>query len=85
MTLWKPVCLIFCSALVFAQENPAARAARSWREAHEHAILREYFDLLSIPNIASDKPNIRRNAEFIQKMFERRGVQGRGTGLGGGP
>jgi acetylornithine deacetylase/succinyl-diaminopimelate desuccinylase-like protein len=37
-------------------------------------LLREFVELLSIPNIASDKANIRRNAEAIQKMFGRRGV-----------
>ncbi len=55
---------------------PASRAAqvREWREQHERAIVDEYIALLSIPNIASDRANIQRNADFIAKMLEKRGV-----------
>src|ERR1043166_7433317 len=34
-------------------------AAHTYRSAHEPAILREFSDLLSIPNLASDSVNIR--------------------------
>ena len=34
----------------------------------------EFIALLSIPNIATDHANIQRNAEFIAKMLEKRGV-----------
>ncbi|MGB7296308.1 MAG: M20/M25/M40 family metallo-hydrolase [Candidatus Aminicenantales bacterium] len=44
---------------------------------HGAAILQEYSALLSIPNLASDAPNIRRNAEAIVAMFGRRGVEAR--------
>ena len=65
-----------CSLLdlsLWAQSDPA-RAARSWRETHEQAILAEFTKLLAIPNIARDLPNIERNAQLIQSMLERRGV-----------
>src|SRR5260370_16067147 len=65
--------LLFCAALS-TQQNPAAIAARNWREAHEHAIVAELVDLLSIPNIASDAPNIRRNAALISKILDKRGI-----------
>ena len=68
--------LIFSSAL-FAQQNPAAQAARNWRQAHEGAILTEFANLLSIPNIASDTPNIRKNATALMQMLEKRGVNAR--------
>src|SRR3984893_9091598 len=58
-------------------ENPAASAAHGWRVAHEQAILTEFTDLLAIPNIASDMPNIRRNAAAITQMLEKRGVKTR--------
>src|SRR5713226_4648171 len=48
-----------------AQENPAAVAARAWRQTNEWQILAEYFQLLGIPNVSRDKPNIRRNAENL--------------------
>jgi acetylornithine deacetylase/succinyl-diaminopimelate desuccinylase-like protein len=60
-----------------AQTNPAALAARQWRQQHERAIVYEFITLLSIPNIAADHPNIQRNAELIQKMMESRGVPAR--------
>lgn len=39
------------------------------------AIVQEYMEFLSIPNVAADRENIRRNALFIQSMLERRGVK----------
>ncbi len=58
----------------FPQSNPAATAARHYRETHERAIVDEYIAFLSIPDIASDRANIQRNAQFIAKMLEQRGV-----------
>lgn len=49
-------------------------AARQWREAHEQEILQEFNELLSIPNVASDTNNIRRNAEALVAALERRHV-----------
>src|SRR5215813_7672791 len=61
---------------VFSQ-SPEASAARSYRQAHEYEIIEEFGALLSIPNVASDAPNIRRNAELISRMLEKRGVKTR--------
>src|SRR5258708_36562543 len=66
--------ILACAAIVCSAENPAARAAHDWRVAHESAILAEFTDLLAIPNIASDTPNIRRNAAAIAKIMEQRGI-----------
>jgi acetylornithine deacetylase/succinyl-diaminopimelate desuccinylase-like protein len=40
-----------------------------------HSILSEYKALLSIPNIATDFKNIKRNGELLAKMFEKRGFE----------
>ena len=40
----------------------------------ERQILAEFTQLLAIPNVASDRENIRRNAAFILRIMERRGV-----------
>ncbi|PYT11490.1 MAG: peptidase M20, partial [Acidobacteria bacterium] len=64
-------------SLVFvasAQTNPAALAARQWREQHERAILDEFMSLPSIPNVSSDHANVRRNAEAVPKILEKRGI-----------
>jgi acetylornithine deacetylase/succinyl-diaminopimelate desuccinylase-like protein len=58
----------------FAQVNPAATAARQWRERHERTIVDEFFSLLAIPNIARDRDNIARNADLIKTMMEKRGI-----------
>jgi acetylornithine deacetylase/succinyl-diaminopimelate desuccinylase-like protein len=58
---------------------------RAWRQAHEASILREFADLLALPNLASDGPNIRRNAEHIAAMLQRRGVAARLLDGRGGP
>jgi acetylornithine deacetylase/succinyl-diaminopimelate desuccinylase-like protein len=52
-------------------------AARQFRQAHEREIIDELIDFLSIPNVASDTPNIRRNAEWILAALKRRGLEGR--------
>ena len=43
-------------------------------EPDKRASLAEFVDFLAIPNIASDAPNIARNASAIRAMFEKRGV-----------
>ncbi len=48
---------------------------RAYRLSREHAILRELVEFLSIPNLSSDREAIRRNAEFLRAMLERRGVR----------
>jgi acetylornithine deacetylase/succinyl-diaminopimelate desuccinylase-like protein len=63
--------------LLIALLPVAARAQssiRDYRRAHEHQILDEFTRLLAIPNIASDRENIRKNAQFILEMMQRRGL-----------
>jgi acetylornithine deacetylase/succinyl-diaminopimelate desuccinylase-like protein len=62
------------SSTLYAQSNPAAQTARSWRRQHEHAIVNEFVSLLAIPNISRDRENIQRNAEAIARMMEQRGI-----------
>src|SRR3989441_5205000 len=50
---------------------------RQYRRSHEHQILREFVSLLSIPNVASDGENIRRNAALIMEMMKQRGLDSR--------
>jgi acetylornithine deacetylase/succinyl-diaminopimelate desuccinylase-like protein len=44
---------------------------------HETAILKEYAEFLSLPDVASDNENIRRNAEFLLSMLSKRGIGAR--------
>ena len=52
----------------------AARIARDYRVRHEREIVTELEQLLSIPNVASDTPNIEKNVNALVTMFARRGV-----------
>lgn len=47
---------------------------RNYRVQHEHHLLQQYHDFLSIPNIASDVPNILRNAEWIMGYMRNSGI-----------
>lgn len=55
----------------------AQGSVREYRRAHEHEILKEFLDLLAIPNVASDRENIRRNAAAVVAMMQRRKLQPR--------
>lgn len=57
-----------------ADPATVAKDTQAWRAKHEREILTEFADLLSIPNLASDTPNIQRNAEAIRVLCETRGL-----------
>jgi len=59
------------------QVSLAQSPVRDYRRAHERQILAEFTRLLAIPNVASDSQNIRRNAQFILEMMQRRGLNPR--------
>src|SRR2546425_9149215 len=63
----------------------AGDQVRAWRRAHEGAILREFAELLALPNLASDAVNIRRNADRIVAMLQQRGLSARLLDGRGGP
>lgn len=47
---------------------------RQYRVANEQRWMAEYRELVAIPNVGTDRENIRRNAEFIRDMMVRRGI-----------
>jgi acetylornithine deacetylase/succinyl-diaminopimelate desuccinylase-like protein len=65
---------VFAVVIVSVLGAMAQSSTREYRRAHERQIIDEFTRLLAIPNIASDAPNIRRNAEFIREMMQRRGL-----------
>src|SRR5204862_8020223 len=50
---------------------------RDYRRAHDVEIVRELNSFLAIPNLASDKANIRRNADHLLGMMTARGISAR--------
>ncbi|MDH5761237.1 MAG: hypothetical protein OEZ65_16860, partial [Gemmatimonadota bacterium] len=65
--------LLAVSASSLAAQS-GADVARAYREAHEPAIVRDFAELLSYPNRASDTEDIRRAAEYIRGELEEAGV-----------
>ena len=52
-----------------------AQEVRDYRMDNEDRIIRELSEFLSIPNIASDMPNIQKNAAHLVEMLEARGIE----------
>jgi acetylornithine deacetylase/succinyl-diaminopimelate desuccinylase-like protein len=69
---------------VAAQSQPAAAAARSWRQQHERAIVDEFIGLLALPNISRDRQDIQRNAEAIAALMKKRGIDASLVSVPGG-
>ncbi len=58
---------------------------RAWRAQHEPQILRELFELVAIPNVATDQADIARNAQALTRMFEKRRFLPETIPTGGSP
>jgi acetylornithine deacetylase/succinyl-diaminopimelate desuccinylase-like protein len=72
------VALIFIVLVCCLPHSSAAQTSvRAYRQSHEVDILKEFVDLLVIPNVATDLQNIGRNARHIASLLERRGVRTR--------
>jgi acetylornithine deacetylase/succinyl-diaminopimelate desuccinylase-like protein len=69
------ILLLGASALDAADPGIVAKQTSSWRAQHEREILAEFTEVLAIPNIAGDQPNIDRNVKAIRAMLEKRGLK----------
>jgi len=77
------VTLMFALAPLLARgETPSpptpaqvAQAVRSYRMENEDRIMRELSEFLAVPNVASDTPNIQKNAARLTEMLEARGIE----------
>src|SRR5215471_1442241 len=67
------VLLLLVLTLAFRLNAQTRPAIEKYVTTHQPEILSELVSLLSIPNVASDKPNIRKNAELLRQMLTRRG------------
>jgi acetylornithine deacetylase/succinyl-diaminopimelate desuccinylase-like protein len=63
--------VLLCPWPALAQQVDVERYVRE----HQAAIVREFLELVSIPNLRSDLPNIKRNAEQLRQMLDRRGMK----------
>jgi hypothetical protein len=60
-----------CIVPAVAQQPDVKRYVRE----NQAAIVREFMNLLAIPNVRTDLTNIKRNAELLRQMLERRGMR----------
>src|SRR5262245_19967630 len=79
------IATLLAGSLFAAGEDDGVRETKAWRTEHEPEILAEFSDLLAIPNLASDQPNIQKNADFIKAMMEKRGLATQLLSLGKAP
>ena len=79
MLLLAVACLAAGRNLPGQSMTPEALRAKlhEYRSAHDVAIVSELSGFLAIPNLASDKVNIRRNAEHLLGMMTARGIAAR--------
>jgi len=60
-------------SIAFSVEQPKSiNATKTWVNRNGHKIIKDFVKLLSIPNVASDTVSIRKNAEYISSLFEKR-------------
>ena len=80
---------ILCLALLeltcaLAAETPA-EAARQYITAHKAKLTQEFSEFLSIPNVAADPANLKRNADLLVEMLKKRNVESRLLSIPGAP
>src|SRR4029079_10896993 len=68
------VATVIMGVALAAQAPDLATIVRADVAQHRTAIVDELLQLLAIPNVAADKPNIRRNAEHLQGLPARHGL-----------
>ena len=61
----------------YAHAADLRSAVRSWRSAHERAIVTEFVTLLSLPNVATSIADVDRNALYIEDQLKARGLETR--------
>ncbi len=67
------------------QAGPAMEAARAHVAANEAEIVAELRALLALPNVADNHADIRRNADALVEMLQRRGAEARVLETGDAP
>lgn len=69
--------IIFTFLVSAIGQNSANLSVREYRKKNENPLLSEFTKLLSIPNVASDTPNMRKNADYLVAEMQKRGLRPR--------
>ena len=79
------VAILVVGASLSAAPSQDVVRVREWRAKNERVILAELIQLVSLPNIASNKSDIVKNADLLTAMFEKRGFAVRRIATPGSP
>jgi acetylornithine deacetylase/succinyl-diaminopimelate desuccinylase-like protein len=71
----KPPLFFLVVLLVAAPAMAQQAAVEKYVREHQGVIVQEFMELVAIPNVRTDLPNIKRNAEKLRQMLERRGMK----------
>ncbi len=69
--------LVFALLLLISGQTFAIDSVREYRQKNEWQLLQEFVRLLSLPNVASDRANILKNADYLVKIMEPMGLKPR--------
>lgn len=72
-----PILLLHLTLLASLAFGQHVEFTREFRTANEHHLLTDFVRLLSIPNVASDTANIRKNADYLVAEMLKRGLRPR--------
>src|ERR1019366_6416003 len=75
---------LLCLATAIAAQTPP-EAARAYAAAHRAELVQQFSELLSIPNVAADPVNLKRNADLLAAELRKRGIDSRLLSLPGAP
>jgi acetylornithine deacetylase/succinyl-diaminopimelate desuccinylase-like protein len=69
------VAILLAASVPLARQRSRLEGRVPADEKTERAALHELVSLLSLPNVATNQADIRRNAEYLKQAFERRGFR----------
>jgi acetylornithine deacetylase/succinyl-diaminopimelate desuccinylase-like protein len=75
MALRRLVVVAMATPLMLAAPSSDVLRVREWRAKNERQILAELMQLVAVPNLAANRPDIAKNADLLTSMFEKRGFQ----------
>ncbi len=64
--------LLLAAPVLLAAQDRAT--VERWVGGHQRQVMAEFTELLAIPDVGTDRPNIRRNAEYLRVMLQRHGL-----------
>src|SRR6187431_3189281 len=79
------IATLLLSVSISAAPTQDVIRVREWRSKNERQILTELIQLVSLPNIASNKADILKNADALTAMFQKRGFSVKRIATPGSP